>query len=228
MRRLPALCLAILVVGITVSADAKNYGVSARDSFFSKAFVVIRAGDSVTWRNDGAVEHTVTSFPDAPAEFSSSSSRQCVPAPLIGNDPDDCMDPGHTFRYPFAQPGTYDYYCKVHGSFSQRPDNRRSEDDQPCGMCGRVVAKAVKTPSPSTEPTRSETKSPSPSASPSDASQSPSPSPSETTDGSDGEPSGDRGDDAGRGIGRGTVALLGIVALSGAGWWTWRRYLTNA
>lgn len=230
MRRVLVLGLVVAMSGVALPAHARNYGVSARDSFFQKAFVVVRVGDTVTWRNAGELEHTVTSFPDAPKQFSSSDSRECVPnanPPIIGNDPDDCMDPGDTFVARFTRPGTYDYFCKVHGNTAQRPDNDRSANDQACGMCGRIVVKTASTPPPTAGPSKAETARPTATASvspsPSETS-SPSPSPS-ASDEPDGGSVASR--DEGGGLGRGAIALLGIMALSGAGWWTWRRYLAG-
>jgi len=233
MRRASALLLVMLAVGaVGAPASAKNVNVSIRDNVYDMHFRVILEGDTITWRNDGENEHTVTAFPGSRQQFDSSpESDECIPnanPPIIGNDPDDCMDPGGTYPVKFAKPGTYEYYCKVHGDPSVRPNPNRANDEQPCRMCGIIQVKADEQKSPTVTPTATETRrASSPSPTPT-ASASPSPSPT-APDGAGGSgedtvAAGGSGDDGG-GLGRGAIALLVIMGLSGAGWWTWKKYL---
>lgn len=224
---LTAVCLT--VAAVTPPAAAENLTISIRDNVYQPDFRVIVPGDTVTWRNDGDAEHTVTAYGDT-FEGSSDSSR-CVPDPnpILGNDPDDCMDPGDRHSVRFSEEGTFEYYCKVHGNAAVRPDPG-ARGDQPCGMCGIIVVKEPKNTaptSPSEDPTPTRRSSPTSSPSPEG---SPSPSPNGNGEDPSGEgtvAAGDGGSGDG-GIGRGAIALMSILALGGAGWWTWKRFLAPA
>jgi plastocyanin len=62
---------------------------------FSPSSLTVSAGDTVTWRNNDAVQHTVTS--DSGSELDS---------PLLGQ--------GATYTHIFSTAGTYPYHCTVH------------------------------------------------------------------------------------------------------------------
>jgi hypothetical protein len=70
--------------------------VSAIDDEFDPATATIDPGDTVMWSNDGESVHTVTaddgSFDSGP------------------------MEAGATFSFAFEEPGTYAYFCAVHGA----------------------------------------------------------------------------------------------------------------
>ncbi|MFH1646301.1 MAG: cupredoxin family copper-binding protein [Chloroflexota bacterium] len=61
---------------------------------FSPATITVPAGTTVTWKNNDAVPHTVTTR--TPLFDSGSLSR------------------GETFSYTFDQAGVYEYYCTIH------------------------------------------------------------------------------------------------------------------
>jgi plastocyanin len=61
--------------------------------------VTIKAGQYVTWRNDDVVAHTTT------------SNAGVTPAWNSGN-----LLPGGTYQVYFGTPGTYGYYCTIHGA----------------------------------------------------------------------------------------------------------------
>ena len=67
-------------------------------SQFSPATLTITHGTAVTWRNGDAITHTVTSATGSTDVFDSNN----VPG-------------GTTFVHTFATPGTYLYFCKIHG-----------------------------------------------------------------------------------------------------------------
>ncbi|NLF64406.1 MAG: plastocyanin [Chloroflexi bacterium] len=69
--------------------------VSALDSEFVPQLLRVVAGTTVTWSNDGELPHTV----DADSGLFSSGE----------------MAPGDTFEFTFENPGTYAYYCALHG-----------------------------------------------------------------------------------------------------------------
>jgi plastocyanin len=71
---------------------------------FSPANLVITHGTSVTWMNGGGITHTVTSATGSAESYDS------------GNVPG-----GNTYTHLFATAGTYQYYCKIHGSDGAPP-----------------------------------------------------------------------------------------------------------
>lgn len=71
------------------------------DNTFQPAQLQVAAGTTVTWTNQDSVPHTVTAGTrDNPSGLFDS-----------GN-----VDPGGTFTFTFADPGTYDYFCSIHAN----------------------------------------------------------------------------------------------------------------
>jgi len=62
---------------------------------FSPASLTVSVGDTVTWRNDDNVGHTVTS--DSGSELGSA-----------------LLSHGQTYQHVFTTTGTYPYHCNVH------------------------------------------------------------------------------------------------------------------
>ena len=60
---------------------------------FEPANALVTAGDTVTFRNDGGADHTVT-FEGIPFDAN--------------------LKPGESATHAFATPGTYEYACKYH------------------------------------------------------------------------------------------------------------------
>lgn len=209
--------LVLLVAAAGLSADAADQQVVLRGNRFEPSRVTIRQGETVTWAHvDGNAAHSVTAD-----DGSFDSSPSCTALVALG-----CMRAGETFSRRFDQPGTFRYYCRVHGG----PGGS--------GMSG-VVAVEAPAPSPSPSPRASPGPSPIPSPSPSPSpalSPSPSPSPEESPTESPGPspsptPSPTGGRSAGPPAGGGgpstplVVALLAaaIAAASGAGLWWLRK-----
>lgn len=224
--------IAAVVIATTLiawPAPAAEFQVKAKDLYFTSSLRVITVGDTVTWLNDGDVSHTVTTFPGAPESFDSSPDDDiCDDGNPLTEE--NCLDPGDTFEFTFTKAGIYDYRCKPHGTTDAKP-TASGDQNEPCGMCGRIdVRPAARPTEPEATPTLERTRTPdpsesaSPSASPTtSASETPSGVPSdEPTDGS--VPLAAPGGDGG---GRALVALLAIAALSGVGFFTWRRFLAT-
>ena len=74
---------------------ADTITVNAGDNYFSGKTIDINPGDTVVWKNVGAMSHTVT------ADNGSFGSGTLLP--------------GQTFSRTFTQAGSYPYYCKFHG-----------------------------------------------------------------------------------------------------------------
>ena len=64
---------------------------------FSPQQITVKTGTTVTWTDMDSVAHTVTSV-SGPASFNS--------GPLTAS--------GGTFKFTFAQAGTYQYHCMIH------------------------------------------------------------------------------------------------------------------
>jgi plastocyanin len=71
--------------------------VSVQDELFDPAQAAILAGDTLTWSQDGAEQHTITA--DDGVTFDSG-----------------VVNPGDVFAFTFDTPGTYPYYCQIHGA----------------------------------------------------------------------------------------------------------------
>lgn len=101
LRRVVRLAvLGALVAASTIvaaPAQAVPAVVAAKDNRFDPQEVRIDPGDSVTWRNEGARTHDVTS--DEKGEFNSGD-----------------MESGDTFSHTFQEEGYYFYFCRFHGS----------------------------------------------------------------------------------------------------------------
>jgi plastocyanin len=95
--------LLLLAVGTsTVPASAATSNVSVADNNFEPVQITVTTGDTVLWTDNGNNPHTVTaddnSFDSANGSTSNTLTR------------------GQTFSHAFAQPGTYAYYCRIHGA----------------------------------------------------------------------------------------------------------------
>ena len=72
--------------------------VSVGDNFYKPKGLTIRRGQSVSWRNEGAVAHTVTSDADSSVKFDSGT-----------------LDPRGVYALKPTAPGKITYYCTIHG-----------------------------------------------------------------------------------------------------------------
>ena len=87
----------------TATGGAAAPEVAMNDGFkFDPAQITIKVGQTVVWKNVGSNPHTVTA--DDQKTFDS------------GADPSKYIGPGGTFEFTFTQPGTYAYYCRLHGT----------------------------------------------------------------------------------------------------------------
>jgi amicyanin len=102
VARRVAFAAALLVAAVLAAWAAprtlavETVSVQVVDFAYAPATLTVQVGDTVTWSNQDAVDHTVTTRPDAPAAF------------------DGPLPPGGSYSFTFAQPGTYDYYCIPH------------------------------------------------------------------------------------------------------------------
>jgi plastocyanin len=72
--------------------------VSIGDNFYKPEDVTIRVGQSVKWRNNGAVAHTVTSDSDSTVKFDS-----------------ETLQPRSVYALKPVSRGKLTYFCTIHG-----------------------------------------------------------------------------------------------------------------
>lgn len=72
--------------------------VSIGDNFYKPSEVTIQVGQSIKWRNNGAVAHTVTSASDSTVKFDSGT-----------------LDSKGGYALKPASRGKLPYYCTIHG-----------------------------------------------------------------------------------------------------------------
>ncbi|HET8757999.1 MAG TPA: cupredoxin domain-containing protein [Solirubrobacteraceae bacterium] len=77
------------------ASKATGPAVSAQDNTFSPGTLKVHVGDTVTFTNDGGVDHTVTAT--SGAKFDSGS-----------------LAPGATFKFTAEKAGTVSYVCTFH------------------------------------------------------------------------------------------------------------------
>ena len=81
-------------------------------SAFSPANLTIAHGTTVIWKNGDAINHTVAN---------ASSSSEVLASGFIAG--------GGTFSHTFATPGSFAYYCGIHGA----------DGNPPTGMHGTIT-----------------------------------------------------------------------------------------
>jgi plastocyanin len=111
-----ALTLALAGCGSSGKPGAKTSApagpvVSVKLLMFMPDPLTIKAGQSVTWRNDEPITHTVTS-----GTVTGIDPKTSLRA---GQQPDGLFNAklptkGSTFTFTFTKPGTYSYYCDIH------------------------------------------------------------------------------------------------------------------
>jgi plastocyanin len=72
--------------------------VSVGDNFYKPKELTIKRGQSISWRNEGAVAHTVTSDTDSAVKFDSGT-----------------LDPRGVYALKPTTPGKITYHCTIHG-----------------------------------------------------------------------------------------------------------------
>jgi plastocyanin len=89
--------------------------VQLMNSQFQPSTLTVSAGTLVTFEwNDGATQHTI--FPESPATIPSDQAPAVAP---------------HTYSVTFSTPGTYRYYCTIHGG--------AGTGGIPTGMSGAII-----------------------------------------------------------------------------------------
>ncbi len=113
-RATAALALVAMMLPLTgVFAQESGASVAIQNFAFTAKELHVAPGTTVTWTNLDQLQHTVTADD--------------------GSFDSGFLDPGASFQFTFAQPGTYLYYCMPHGG--PHPRN--------CPARRTVIARAV-------------------------------------------------------------------------------------
>ncbi len=89
----------IILKDVVMSTKVSRPGCEKTDSCYTPSKIVIKQGDSVTWVNEDAAFHSVTSgYYDEPSGLFDSGH----------------LDPEGSFAFIFENIGTYDYFCTLH------------------------------------------------------------------------------------------------------------------
>jgi plastocyanin len=107
-------CSAQAVTPGTPSAKASSPAgpvIDLSSLMFHPSSTTVKVGTTITWRNNEAITHTVTSgrFVDVDKTTGLRASQKAdgaFNAELAGK--------GKTFSFTFTKPGTYTYYCDIH------------------------------------------------------------------------------------------------------------------
>ena len=101
MRAAAALGLMLLAFGCTKTPTGNSHQVAMQDFRFVPESLDVAVGDTVTWVNQGASQHTTT------------SGEVGVPD---GKWDSGVLSSGGSFMHVFTAAGNYHYYCQIHGS----------------------------------------------------------------------------------------------------------------
>jgi plastocyanin len=100
-------CLVAGIAACSIDGQAQDFTlvegesvrVSAIDNFFLAETVIVRAGTEVLWTNDGRNDHDVVPVDSEGWGIALSE-----------------FPPGANYRHRFVEPGTFRYYCSIHGT----------------------------------------------------------------------------------------------------------------
>ncbi|MDQ4134046.1 MAG: plastocyanin/azurin family copper-binding protein [Actinomycetota bacterium] len=97
----PAAAADALVLAMDHSAECLNH-------CFVPELVTINVGESVTWQSQShGEEHDITRCSFGPCPVG--------PGTGTGPFPEELLEPEEVFTFTFTEPGTYNYYCAIHG-----------------------------------------------------------------------------------------------------------------
>jgi plastocyanin len=86
-------CAVLVLAWFTASAKAEDAKVTIDNFTFNPPSLTVKTGTTVTWTNQDDIPHTVVSL------------QQFRSKPLDSED---------SFKFTFATPGTYKYFCSLH------------------------------------------------------------------------------------------------------------------
>ena len=100
------------------SPSPKPVAISIKGFAFNPATIAVPKGTTITWTNEDAVNHTVTTGTPPPAVAPAASGASPAPTPSLSKG-DGRIDSGRifatkTFAFTFNETGTFNYFCAVH------------------------------------------------------------------------------------------------------------------
>jgi plastocyanin len=85
--------------GTLAPVQSGNVTISARDNSFVPESVTVTVGSELVWHNDGRNDHNIVAVGDTPFHVDTGDFK-----------------PKATYQYAATKPGTYHYYCSIHGT----------------------------------------------------------------------------------------------------------------
>src|SRR2546425_10942971 len=101
IHRLPLVVVAVALLGLLPGPARAAGSVSMKSAKFDPKEVQVKAGETVTWKNNDSLPHSVA------ADDGSFDSH-----PMCGQPAGTCMEKGQTFSHAFPSAGTFSYYCR--------------------------------------------------------------------------------------------------------------------
>ena len=100
------------------TASPKPVAISIKSFAFNPATVEVVKGTTVTWTNEDAVNHTITTGTPPPSAPPLPSGASPTPSPSLSTG-DGRVNSGRiqaagTFSFTFNEAGTFAYFCSVH------------------------------------------------------------------------------------------------------------------
>ncbi|MEZ5170864.1 MAG: plastocyanin/azurin family copper-binding protein [Acidimicrobiia bacterium] len=92
--------------GAVDETGSTEVAVAARDNVFEPETVTVDAGTTVTWTNDGRNDHNILDASDAYSDATATPFEVEAVA----------FTPGDEYSATLDEPGTYAYYCSLHGT----------------------------------------------------------------------------------------------------------------
>jgi plastocyanin len=105
-RILPAAALVAMALAPSPAGGTEAADVIVSDNFYMPQTLTVQEGSTVLWEQQGDLPHNVTAD-----DNSWGSHPACSPFA-----PGTCMADGDTYSRAFPEPGTFGYYCTLHGT----------------------------------------------------------------------------------------------------------------
>ncbi len=99
LRHCTVLAVLAIVVSLAAPALAVTHNIDITLTQFNPPLLTINVGDTVVWRNNSFLQHTVT------------SGNSCSPNSIFNSG---VMDPDVVFSYTFNATGSFPYFCILH------------------------------------------------------------------------------------------------------------------
>ncbi len=105
MKAVALLGLVLLGLGCNTPPAGHNHQVAMQDFAFAPDSLEVAVGDTVTWVNQGAVQHSATSGEVGTPD---------------GKWDSGLLSTGGSFMHVFTAAGNYHYYCLLHGAMGMK------------------------------------------------------------------------------------------------------------